>query len=307
MSGPAKRKNQKEEHQMLSNLTIRKRIVVILASVYLISLVIAILGGYFVLKQETTREALEKTELFTAVMSANQLYMAHNVRPVIQDKLPDFYFPEATVGIQMLVETAELIQEKYPEYIFKVISPNPHNPENLSDNFENRIIKGFASGEYLDWEGFIEKDGKNYYTTAVPIEARSGCISCHSTPDAAPSEMVDEYGTESGYGYEIGDIVGARFIYVPTEKTMEQTRKKLLVVIATLSALCLIAFLLIDGVIVRSVVRPLEELTAVATDISKGNMNREFEVKSNDEIKALAEAFNRMKISLSKAINIIKK
>ena len=88
---------------------------------------------------------------------------------------------------------------------------------------------------------------------------------------------------------------------------MEQTRKKLTIFVLTLSVLFLIAFLLIDGVINRSVVRPIEEITAIATEISKGKMDREFEVTSNDEIKALAEAFNRMKVSLSKAINMIKK
>lgn len=292
---------------MLGNLTIRKRIMVILATVYVTSLFVAIIGGYFVLRQETTREAVEKTELFAAVMSANQLYMAQNIRPEIKDRLPDLYFPEATVGIQMMVETAELIQEEYPEYIFRVISPNPLNTDNLSDNFENGIIRGFASGQYETWEGFIDKEGKNYFATAVPIEARSGCIWCHSTPDEAHPEMVEEYGTESGYGYKLGEIVGARFIYVPTEKAMELTRKKLIIFVGTLSILFLIAFLLIDGVITRSVVRPIEELTAVATEISKGKMDREFEVKSDDEIKALADAFNRMKVSLTKAINIIKK
>jgi sensor domain CHASE-containing protein len=78
---------------MLGNLTIRKRIMVILASVYAVSLVVAVIGGYFVLKEETTREAVEKTELFAAVMSANQLYMAQNIRPQIKNKLPDYYFP----------------------------------------------------------------------------------------------------------------------------------------------------------------------------------------------------------------------
>ncbi|PLX89091.1 MAG: histidine kinase [Desulfuromonas sp.] len=288
-------------------MTIRKRIMVILTSVYMISLVVAIVGGYFVLKQEATREAIEKTELFAAVMSANQLYMAQNIRPEIKNRLPDLYFPEATVGIQMLVETAELIQQSYPEFLFRVVSPNPLNPGNLSDSFENQLISDFNSRRYQHWEGFVEKNGKNYYAAAIPIEARGGCIWCHSTPDAAHPEMVEEYGTESGYGYKLGEVVGARVIYVPTAKAEELVRKKLVIFVSTLSVLFLIAFVLIDRVIIRSVVQPIEELTRVATDISKGRMDREFEVKSNDEIRALADAFNRMKVSLEKAISLIKR
>ena len=292
---------------MLKNMSIRKRLMVILVLVYIFSMIGAIAGGYYVLDRDSLREAKEKTELFAAVMSANQNFMSRNVRPEVLDLLPDTYFPEATVGIVMMGETAKMIQEDYPEYIFKVASPNPLNKDNLSDAFENKIITGFDNGDFEEWEGTVTKGGKRFYATAAPVEARKSCIWCHDTPEVAQPEMVEEYGTESGYGYEVGDIVGGRFIYVPMTATDEITMQKLAGFAGGISILFLIAMFVIDRIIIGTVVKPIENIVDVAEDISRGKMDREFEVDSNDEIKLLADAFNRMKVSLAKAMDILRK
>lgn len=292
---------------MLRNMSIRKRLLVILAVVYVISMVGAIGGGYYILRQDSLREAKEKSQLFTTVMAANQKYMASDVRPEVMDLLPDTYFPEATVGILMMSESAKLIEKDYPEYIFKIASPNPLNKENRSDAFENSIIAGFDNGDFDEWEGPVTKGGKRFYATAAPIEARKSCIWCHDTPETANPEMVEEYGRDSGYGYEVGDIVGGRFIYVSMASADEVTKQKLAGFAGGISLLFLLAMLIIDRVVIGTVVKPIEGIVEVAEDISRGKMDREFEIKGNDEIKLLADAFNRMKVSLAKAMDILRK
>ena len=292
---------------MLRNMSIRKRLMVILTLVYILSMVGAIAGGYYVLDRDSLREAKEKTELFTTVMSANQKFMSRNVRPDILDLLEDEYLPAATVGIVMLSETAQMIQEDYPEYIFKVASPNPLNKDNKSDSFENSIIAGFDNGDFEDWSGTVNKAGERFYASAVPIEARKSCIWCHDTPEVAHPDMVEEYGTDSGYGYEVGDIVGGRFVYVSMTASDAVTMQKLALFGGGISLLFLIAMLLIDRIIISTVVKPIEEIVEVAVDISRGKMDREFNIKGNDEIKLLADAFNRMKVSLAKAMDILRK
>lgn len=292
---------------MLRNMSIRKRLMVILVMVYIVSIVTAIGGGYYVLNQDALREAKEKTNLFSTLMNANMQYVASNVRPGVLDLLPDTYFPEATVGILMMSTVAETIKDEYSDYIYKVASPNPLNKNNRSDSFENTIIAGFDNGDYDEWEGTVTKQGERFYATAIPIEARKSCIWCHDTPEVAHPDMVEKYGTESGYGYEIGDIVGGRFVYVPLSLADEMTMKKLAGFGGGISLLFLIAMLIIDRVVISTVVKPIEQIVDVAEDISRGKMDREFDIKGNDEIKLLAEAFNRMKISLAKAMDILRK
>ena len=61
---------------MFKNMSIRKRVFVILALVYLLSMVIVVGGGYVLLTEDTRREAADKTQLFLRTMNANQKYMA---------------------------------------------------------------------------------------------------------------------------------------------------------------------------------------------------------------------------------------
>ena len=292
---------------MLKNMSIRKRIVVMLAVVYVLSLLLAVGGGGYFLQQDVEREARQKTELFATVMSNAARYLHNVIRPRAEELVPeDAYFPEGSVGVIMLTEVARYIQQQYPEYIFRFASPNPLNPENLSNDFEDRIIAGFEDGKYEAWQGFAERDGKKFYAVAKPLIAGSDCISCHDTPDVAHPSQVERYGTRSGYGYLEGDVVGARFIYVPTDVIQKEAIKRIMYFSAVFSVFFLLVLFAVDRFIVSSVVKPIEHIVDVAEDISRGKLDREFHVKTNDEIKMLADAFDRMKVSLAKAMDILR-
>ena len=121
------------------------------------------------------------------------------------------------------------------------------------------------------------------------------------------SEMVERYGTGSGYGYKLGDIVGGTFVYVPADVAINQAMKKLLYFSLGFSIFFLLALFIVDRIIVSSVIKPIEVFVKTAEDVSKGKLDREFRVRTNDEMKSLANAFTRMKASIVKAIEIMKK
>ncbi|PLX91710.1 MAG: histidine kinase [Desulfuromonas sp.] len=292
---------------MLKNMSIRKRVVVMLAIVYLVSLVLTIAGGAYVLRKDAIREAEEKTDLFAAVMSSSARYLHNVIRPKAEELVPeDAYFPESGVGVLMLTEVARYIQEEYPEYIFRFASPNPLNPESLASELEEKVITGFEDGEYSEWRGFADRDGASFYAVAKPLVAGSDCISCHDTPEVAHPSQVETYGSHSGYGYLEGDVVGARFIYVPLESVRDQAITRITYFSLAFSVFFLLVLFAVDRFIVGSVVRPIEHIVDVSEDISRGKLDRQFEVKTNDEIKLLADAFDRMKVSLAKAMDILR-
>lgn len=292
---------------MLKNMSIRKRVVVMLAIVYVFALALVVAGGSYFLKQDVVREAQQKTELFAAVMSNSARYLHNVIRPKAEDLVAqDAYFPEGSVGVLMLTEVARYIQEQYPEYIFRFASPNPLNPDSLSNAFEDEIIDAFEEGEYELWDGFAVRDGIEFYAVAKPLIAGSGCIHCHDTPDEAHPKQVEAYGTRSGYGYLEGDVVGARFIYVPVDSIQQEAMQRIAFFSAIFSVFFLLVMFAVDRFIVSSVVNPIEHIVEVAEDISRGKLDCEFNVKTNDEIKLLADAFDRMKVSLAKAMDILR-
>ncbi|OQY18557.1 MAG: histidine kinase [Desulfobacteraceae bacterium 4572_35.1] len=292
---------------MFRNMSIRKRIVFMLATVYIVSLALVVAGGGYFLERDVVREAQQKTDLFATVMSNSARYLHNVIRPKAEELLTeDAYFPEGAVGVLMLTEVARYIQEDYPEYIFRFASPNSLNPDNLSDEFEDKIITAFDDGDFEDWKGFTERDGVKYYAVAKPLTAGSDCIHCHDTPDVAHPSQVEQYGTRSGYGYLEGDVVGARFIYVPTDVIQQEAYKRIAYFSAAFSIFFLLVLFAVDRFIVSSVVKPIEHIVEVSEDISRGKLDVEFNVKTNDEIKMLADAFDRMKVSLAKAMDILR-
>jgi hypothetical protein len=42
-------------------------------------------------------------------------------------------------------------------------------------------------------------------------------LTCHSTPETAPVEMVKIYGTANGFGWKRNDVIGAQIVSVPAK------------------------------------------------------------------------------------------
>ncbi len=67
--------------------------------------------------------------------------------------------------------------------------------------------------------------------------------------------------------------------------------KKITYLIASIAALSLLAGVLISLAIARSISKPVFEMAAVARRLSRGELDSDIEVRSNDEVGALANAF----------------
>ncbi|RME65457.1 MAG: HAMP domain-containing protein, partial [Nitrospirae bacterium] len=54
-------------------------------------------------------------------------------------------------------------------------------------------------------------------------------------------------------------------------------------------------------------IKPIEHIVETADEISRGHLDRDFEIKAENEIKTLTDAFRRMKVSLQKAMDMLRK
>ncbi len=99
--------------------------------------------------------------------------------------------------------------------------------------------------------------------------------------------------------YEDGEIVGVVFAGVASTANDASINSALttsmLVGIALIIIVCIIAKLMID----RTVAKPLAVVMGAAESISEGNMDFNVDVKSNNEVGQLGEAFGKMKVTLS--------
>ena len=50
---------------------------------------------------------------------------------------------------------------------------------------------------------------------ARPLVNKPACLECHDTAADAPASMVALYGSQNGFGWKPGEVIGAQIVSVP--------------------------------------------------------------------------------------------
>lgn len=294
---------------MFKNMRLRKRFTMILLMVYIITLPILFFISYSFLKRNALKEIEIQTSLLLSAWEGVGVYTTEKLRPTLLKSMSLENVPlVAMKGMFIADEIEKKIKEKVGPYSYKVSSLNPKNPSHQADSFEAQLINDFKTGKiHEEWKGFREKDGEKLFAVVRPLSVSEECLLCHGNPESAPSTIINQYGKDKGFGYKEGDIIAIRAVYVPTRVPMSLMWKNLAIFMLLYSALFFVALFILDRIIISNIIKPIEHFVETATEVSRGNLDKQFEVKTNDEMKLLADAFERMKVSLRKAIEILKK
>ena len=141
---------------------------------------------------------------------------------------------------------------------------------------------------------------------ARPIKTAQSCEQCHSTPSIAPAAMIKTYGPANGFGWKVGEIVGAQIVSVPEAVPIRMASAAFRELITALLGVAAFILLALNALLILTVIRPVARLSASADELSKGNLEvAEQQVSGKDEISVLADAFNRMHRSLVKAVRML--
>jgi hypothetical protein len=287
----------------------------LLAKFNLILLVIFGAGGvilcqlaYSFLISNARREVLAQAELMVASTGAVRDYTDDNLKPLLeQNPRHKVRFLAETIPAFAATTTFSHLRKSYPAYSYKEATLNPTNLEDRATDWEADVIRQLR--DHPDQQEAVgDRDtpsGKALYL-AHPIHVNAPCLECHSTPSAAPRSMLAVYGPANGFGWKPNEIVGAQIISVPMSVPIaiaNQAFRSLLVVLA-LTLLTAIAAL--DAGVYWFVIRPLRIVSESGNRISKGEKNvPALVVSGNDEIASVTASFNRMRVSLAKALAML--
>lgn len=275
---------------------------------YICSIAIAAPSVYVFTKQQVYDRANEDLTLLVDVVKSIQGYVANDLRPYfLKQKI--FYSP-AFSGIVATARIAGHLKAYQPDYLIRNASDNPLNPDNEAKELEKDLLKQFRASRTtsaINTEGNI--DGRRYLVSAAPkISNKKGCLKCHGDPAKAPEDVTDSYGTGRGYGYTMGDIVGVSLVGVPVDDVESLTVQRSLYVIGIITVLFALLFMILNSIVKRLIITPIDEITEVAQSVSKGDINRTISaVTRNDEIGELAHSFELMRRSLVAAMKHMRK
>ncbi|HAR45747.1 MAG: hypothetical protein A2X56_01490 [Nitrospirae bacterium GWC2_57_13] len=296
---------------MLRRMSIAKRFTLILFVIFIITLPVITGVMYLFFQENAAREIADKALLTMNSMESVRKYVGKELRPSIKKELPDKKFHlEGMSGFYILRKVAQNLTEVQPNYLYKQASSNPLAPENRADFFEAKLLGLFSQNPNVkEYTGFREEEGKEplyYIARAVRVD-RAECMTCHGDPAIAPPEQVEKYGTTLGYNYVMDSVVGANIIYVPASVPIAIATRSTIMVAIVFTALFFVLFFIINTLIRRSIIQPIENFAKVADQVSKGQFDNKFEVKTEDELKTLADSFTRLKTSFEMLMKMVKK
>jgi protein-histidine pros-kinase len=259
------------------------------------------------LQQNARTQVVEQARLMMQTAMATRNYTSKQIKPLLAPRLAEEFLPQ-TVPAYSATEIFNLLHVDRPQYTYKEATLNPTNPRDRTTDWEADIVNAFRSDPHLT-ELTGEREGPLGSTLylARPIQITDpGCLACHTSAAVAPPSLVKAYGPSNGFGWKLNDIIGAQVVSVPTAVATTMANGALHALLASLAGVFAFIMLFLNVLLWFAVIRPIRRLSAMADEISVGNFDApEVAVTGSDEVSTLAKSFQRMRVSLVKAIKML--
>jgi HAMP domain-containing protein len=287
-------------------MSLLTRINLALAAVFIIA---AVFAGYVflnVLESNARREVLADAALMLDSATAVRVYTATEVLPLLAERT-NTEFPPQSIPFYAATQNFLHLRERHQQYTYKEAALNPTNPRDRAADWEGDIIQRFrndAGAQEMAGERETPM-GRSLYL-ARPIRVGQECLTCHSTPAAAPPSLVARYGSDNGFGWQPGEIVGAQVVSVPFASADANANRAFRAFMISLLAVFAAVFVVANALMYQLVVRPVRKIALTADRISLGDPSAEdFPRSGASEIASLTLSFNRMRKSLEKALRLL--
>lgn len=263
--------------------------------------------SYWVVQNAAVEEIEQEIRLLRANALAVRSYTVNSISPALEEDNEILFLPQSVTSYaaQSVFET---FRKDFPDYYYKEAALNPTNPADLPNPLEKTMIDRFRAEPELDRIAMVVDDERGrFFTVAFPLTIRNrGCLRCHSTPEAAPPAMVDLYGPDNGFGWQLNETIGAQIISAPMSLADDRARETVIILAAALSAAFLLVLIVTNILLTRIVLRPVARMSEVAEKVSLGDFSvPEYTKPGSDEISSLSASFNRMRRSIESAMKLI--
>ncbi len=229
--------------------------------VALILAVVFVISGYSVVARQYVRsQAIQ----FMDVMLSVREYTSRKVNPILApiNAVSDESFLPAAVPSYSATKVFEYLRlnHAYEDFQYREASLNPTSPADLANQQEARLIRRFISDPSLnELSGALDTNSDHrQYFVAKPIRlTKESCLVCHSTPERAPRSQIRVYGSTGGFGWKLGDVVGAQIVTLPEDAGLPSPSRFALLLVAAIGGLTAVVIVVVNRVFSRVILRPL--------------------------------------------------
>src|SRR5436305_5099824 len=238
-------------------MKIRWKMDVAMAGAFLVGLGLAGFVAYEILSKNAQEDSLQNARIIMEEASAIRSYTAESIRPLLEQQMKVQFLPHSIPSFAAQ-SNFKLVRQKLPEYTYREPTLNPTNLNDRAVDWEADIINGFRD-DATKQEAVIARDtpGGQYIVLARPLKIGSpACLTCHSTPEAAPATMVALYGSQNGFGWKQGEVIAAQVVSIPMAVPLQRAFDSPLILIGTFAGTFLIILLIVNVLLPSRVCKP---------------------------------------------------
>ncbi len=258
--------------------------------------------------ENARNQVLQEAKLMMESASSTRKYTTEELKPLlVTSPLNQHEFLPQTVPAYGATVTFARLRQKFPDYMYKEATLNPTNLQDRAADWEADVIEAFRNKADLT-EVVGEREtamGTSLYL-AHPIVAEQSCLECHSIPSAAPKVMIDKYGSANGFGWKLNEIIGAQIVSVPMAVPIRIANRAFSTLMWSLIGTFAAILLIVNLVLYFLIILPVRRLSTVADRVSLGQLdNAELPVRGKDEMAQLTASFNRLVVTVAKALRML--
>jgi protein-histidine pros-kinase len=287
---------------------LRAKFNLVIVAACAVGFLVAALILYRVVNDNAREQVLQNARVMMTAANAIRGYTARDLAGLLPMEREGKFVPE-TVPAYAAQRNFKDIHAEFTGYSYREAALNPTNLANRSQDWEGDIIALFRN-EPARQELVVERDTAAGATLnlARPIAVRdNACIACHGTPAQAPPALTRSYGTVNGFGWKLGETIGAQILTVPMEVPLKLARDAYIKFLIVLAVMVAVVVAVLNALLHYLVIAPVKTVSAIADRVSLGEEGVESYVKpGSDEISSLSVSFNRMRESLKHAMDMLK-
>jgi protein-histidine pros-kinase len=281
----------------------------VLVAAFAIGLAVAALLAWQTANEEARRQVLTEASLIMSSGTAVRGYTQKEIEPLLADQMKTRFLPHSVPSFAAQTVLRDL-EKQFPDYAYKEAALNPTNQADRANTWEADVIQAFKRDPKLnDFVGIRDTPTGPFLTFARPFRiVDKACLDCHSTPATAPPTLVDRYGKANGFGWQVGDVIGAQIVSVPMSVALGRAHQSLLGFLMALSVLFGVTLVVLNVLLHYFILKPIQRITALASGVAAGKPDvPEFAARGRDEIASLGRSFNLMHRSVQNAIQMLER
>jgi HAMP domain-containing protein len=286
---------------------LRMKFNLVLLLAFVIGLALAAYLSDRILKENARQEVLQNARIMMQSALGARAYTAQQIQPLLTLQMKRQFLPQ-TVAAYAAGQSFQALRETFPDFTYKEAALNPTNPNDRASDWEADIIHEFRNNPDRK-ELVVERDTPTgrMLNLARPLGIYDeGCLVCHGKVEDAPRTMTDIYGVNNGFGWKLGEIIGAQVVTVPMSVPLARAQQTFTTFMILLSGVFVLLLVLLNILLHFVVIRPVKRMSAIASEVSMGKPDvPEYVRKGSDEIASLSQSFNRMRLSLENAMKML--